>query len=195
MKCYLLLFCLLDILTLLSDLTPGVGVRFNGGIMHQYLCETEGDINFWTMQRGINLYLLTLAKSWAKWWHSLTDFNMRDYSHKHESILFGFPGHSDYAIAISYSILYAKHFIYREKLNNQNMLTIDVLSYLSHLKYILKIEKKNLYIFGFPGHSDYAIAISYSILYAKHFIYREKLNNQNMLTIDFLSYLPILNTY
>ncbi len=42
---------------------------------------------------------------------------------------------------INYCILYAKHFIYREKLNNQNMLTIDVLSYLSHLKYILKIEK------------------------------------------------------
>ncbi len=80
-------------------------------------------------------------KSWAKWWHSLTGFNIRDYPHIHESILFAFPGHNDDAIAINYCILYAKHFIYRKKLNNQNMLTIDHLLYLSHLKYILKIEK------------------------------------------------------
>ncbi len=64
---------------------------------------------------------------------------MRDYPHIHESILFGFLGHSYDGIAINY--LYAIHFIYRKKLNNQNMLTIDFLLYLSHLKYILKIEK------------------------------------------------------
>ncbi len=52
----------------------------------------------------------------AKWWHSLTGFNMRDYPHIHDS---------DDAIAINYCILYAKYFIYREKLNNQNILTID----------------------------------------------------------------------
>ncbi len=51
------------------------------------------------------------------------------------------PGHNDDTIAINYCILYAKLFIYREKLNNQNMLTIDFLLYMSHLKYILKIEK------------------------------------------------------
>ncbi len=66
---------------------------------------------------------------------------MRDYPHTHESFLLGFPRNSHDAIDINYCILYAKHFIYREKLNNQNMLTIDFLSYLSHLKYILKIEK------------------------------------------------------
>ncbi len=74
------------------------------------------------------------------WWHSITGFNMSDYPHIHEWILLGFPGHSDDAFAIN-CILYPKHFIYREKLNNQNMLTIDFLSYLSHLKYMLKIEK------------------------------------------------------
>ncbi len=84
-------------------------------------------------------------KSWAKWWHSLTGFNMRDYPHIYESILFGFPECSDDAIALNYCILYAKHFIYREILNNQNMLTIDFLAYLSHLKYILNIEKKHLH--------------------------------------------------
>ncbi len=70
---------------------------------------------------------------------------MRDYPHIHESIPFGFPGDRDDAIAINYCILYAKHFIYREKLNNQNMLTIDILQYLSHFKYILKIEKTHLH--------------------------------------------------
>ncbi len=81
-------------------------------------------------------------KGWVKWWHSLTSFNMRDYPHIHESILSGFPGDSDDAIAINYCILYEKHFVYREILNYQNMLTIDFLSYLSHFKYMLKIEKK-----------------------------------------------------
>ncbi len=81
-----------------------------------------------------------ILETFGKWWHSLTGFNMRDYPHVHESILFGFPGNSNDAIAINYCILYAKHFIYRAKLNNQNILTIDFLSYLSHLKYILKIE-------------------------------------------------------
>ncbi len=68
-------------------------------------------------------------------------FNMIDYPHMHESILFAFPRHSGDAIAINYCILYAKHCIYREKLNNQYILTIGLLSYLSHFKYILKIEK------------------------------------------------------
>ncbi len=41
-------------------------------------------------------------------------------------------------------MLYAKRYIYLEKLNenrNQNGLNIDLFGYLSHLKYILKIEK------------------------------------------------------
>ncbi len=83
-------------------------------------------------------------KSWAKWWQSMTGLNIRDESHIHESILFGFPGRSDDAIVINYCILYAKHYIYLEKLKenkNQNTFNIDFLGYLSKLKYILKIEK------------------------------------------------------
>ncbi len=41
-------------------------------------------------------------------------------------------------------MLYAKHYIYLEKLKenrNQTGLNIDFFGYLSHLKYILKIEK------------------------------------------------------
>ncbi len=73
----------------------------------------------------------------------MTGLNIRDESYIHESILFGFPGRSD-AIVINYCILYAKHYIYLEKLKenkNQNTLNIDFLGYVSKLKYILKIEK------------------------------------------------------
>ncbi len=41
----------------------------------------------------------------------MTGFNIREESDIHESILFGFPGSSDYATAINYCILYAKHYI------------------------------------------------------------------------------------
>ncbi len=74
----------------------------------------------------------------------MTHLNKRHESHIHESILFGFPGRSDDAIVINYCILYAKHYIYVEKLKenkNQKTLNIDFLDYLSKLKYILKIGK------------------------------------------------------
>ncbi len=74
----------------------------------------------------------------------MTGLNIRDESHMHESILFGFLVGSDNAIVINYSMLYAKDYIYFEKINentNQNTLNIDFLGYLSKLKYILKIEK------------------------------------------------------
>ncbi len=67
----------------------------------------------------------------------------------HESILFE---SSDNAIVINYCILYAKQYIYLEKLNdkkkwqkNKQNFNVDFLSYLSHLKNILKIEKKHMY--------------------------------------------------
>ncbi len=69
----------------------------------------------------------------------MTGLNIRDESHIHESILFGFPGRSDDAIVINYCILYAKHYIYIEKLKenkNQNTFNIDFLGYLFKLKYI-----------------------------------------------------------
>ncbi len=41
---------------------------------------------------------------------------IREESYIHESILFGFPGNSDDAIAINYCMLYAKYCIYLKKL-------------------------------------------------------------------------------
>ncbi len=55
-------------------------------------------------------------KSWAKWWEAMTGFNIREESYLNEYILFEFPGSNNDAIAISYCILYAKHYIYLEKL-------------------------------------------------------------------------------
>ncbi len=45
----------------------------------------------------------------------MSGFNIRDEWHIHESILFGFPERSDDAIVINYCIVYAKHYIYLEK--------------------------------------------------------------------------------
>ncbi len=68
-------------------------------------------------------------KSWAKWWQSMTGLNIRDESHIHESFLLGFPGRSNDAIVINYCILYAKHYVYLEKLKenkNQNSFNIKI---------------------------------------------------------------------
>ncbi len=50
----------------------------------------------------------------------MTDFNIREESYIHESILFRFPGSCDDVIAIKYCILYAKHYIYLEKVKEEN---------------------------------------------------------------------------
>ncbi len=61
-----------------------------------------------------------------------------------EYILFGFSGKSDNTIVANYCILYAKQYIYLEKLQSKNKNTnfnVDFRAYLSHLKYILKMEE------------------------------------------------------
>ncbi len=54
-----------------------------------------------------------------------------------------FPASSDDAIVINYCILYAKHYIYLEKLKEEEKreFNVDFLGYLCYLQYILKIEK------------------------------------------------------
>ncbi len=64
-----------------------------------------------------NIFFL---KSLAKWWDAMTSFNIREESYIHESTLFGFPGSSDDVIAINYCMLYAKFYIYLEKLKEEN---------------------------------------------------------------------------
>ncbi len=74
----------------------------------------------------------------------MTGFNIRYENDIHESILFGFPGISNEAVIITYFILHPKHYIYLEKLkedNKTNVFNVDFLEYLCHFKYKLKIEK------------------------------------------------------
>ncbi len=60
----------------------------------------------------------------------MTGFNIKEENYIHASILFRFHRGSDDDYVINYYILYAKHYIY-----------LELLGYLCHLKYILKIEK------------------------------------------------------
>ncbi len=81
-------------------------------------------------------------KGWSRWWYSITGFNLIEEDYIYEYILFGFPGKSDNSIVANYCILYAKQYIYLEKLKNKNTnFNVDFLGYLSHLKYILKMEE------------------------------------------------------
>ncbi len=78
----------------------------------------------------------------------MTHLNIRDESHIHVSIHFGIPGRGDDAIVINYCILYAKQYIYLDKLNeskNQNTLNIDFLGYLSKAQ--IYIKNRKAYVF------------------------------------------------
>ncbi len=57
-------------------------------------------------------------------------------------MLFGFTEKSDNTIVANYCILYAKQYTYLEKLKTKNTnFNVDFLGYVSHLKYILKMEE------------------------------------------------------
>ncbi len=75
------------------------------------------------------------------------NFNIRVEDHVHESILFGFPGTSDDVIVINYRILYAKYYIYLEKVKDKNQkpgFNVDFLGYQCYLKHTLKMEQNML---------------------------------------------------
>ncbi len=68
----------------------------------------------------------------------MTSLNIKDESHIHESILFGFPGRSDDAIIINYCILYAKQYIQLEKLKeNKNQNTLNIFNSIQINTFIL----------------------------------------------------------
>ncbi len=78
-----------------------------------------------------------LLKGWAKWWENITNLNIREEDHIHESILF-------FVIVINYCLPYAKYYIYLEKLkdNNKNpRFNVGFLGYICYPKEILKIEQ------------------------------------------------------
>ncbi len=75
---------------------------------------------------------MTDAQAGALRWKKLTNFNKRQQDDIIECIIFGFPSNTNNIITTNYCIIYAKHFIYQKKINNDN--NIDFLSSLSLLK-------------------------------------------------------------
>ncbi len=74
----------------------------------------------------------------AKWWFSITKVDIRHVSHLQENILFGFVGSNGITDVLNYCILYAKYYIYIQRLFNQNK--HDGYAYMTLLKNTLTIE-------------------------------------------------------
>ncbi len=70
----------------------------------------------------------------------VTKTDIRHANHLLENILFGFVGSNGITDVLSYCILYAKYYIYIQRLFNQNKL--DVSAYLTLLKNTLAIERQ-----------------------------------------------------
>ncbi len=89
-----------------------------------------------------------MYNDWVKWCQSMTGLNIRDDSHIHESILFGFPRKSDDTIVINYCILYVKQYIYLETFKenkNQNTLNIRLLGLPVQAQIYIKNRKKHMF--------------------------------------------------
>ncbi len=77
-------------------------------------------------------------KSWAKWWFSITKTDIWHLSQLQENIWYGFVGSNGITDVSNYCILYAKYYIYIQRLFNQNK--YDVYARLTLLKNTLIIE-------------------------------------------------------
>ncbi len=55
-----------------------------------------------------------------------------------ECITFGFQGDSDVIEVLNYCVVYAKYYIYIQRLYNNN--TLELFIYMSQLKYAMEIE-------------------------------------------------------
>jgi len=82
-------------------------------------------------------------KSFRNWWSGLTencDIFHIDFSINDEiNVIFGFPGGTEDIAVLNYCIIYAKYFIYLQKINDKQ--SIDFYSFLPFLKHKLKIIK------------------------------------------------------
>ncbi len=76
---------------------------------------------------------------WFNWWENLSDKDIRDSQVIDECILIGFPLNNDVMHVFNFCTLYAKYYIYIQRLFNNN--TLDLYVCLSQLKQALKIEE------------------------------------------------------
>ncbi len=77
-------------------------------------------------------------KSWVKWWFSITNSYIRHIDHLQDNILFGFVDSYSITDVLNYCILYAKYYIYIQRLFNQRKL--DVYACLTLLRNAVTIE-------------------------------------------------------
>ncbi len=78
--------------------------------------------------------------SWTTWSLNLTGYNILDNEFLVECLLFGFPGNSNNARLIKFCTLYAKYFIYTDKIKGNN--NFEFLCYIIYQKHVLMIETR-----------------------------------------------------
>ncbi len=106
-------------------------------------------------------------KGWSRWWHSITGFNLREKDYIYEYILFGFPGKSDNTIVANYCILYAKHYIYLEKLKNKS--TNFNVDFLGSISFYTQSEFNYIYYTKLYLYFRPCDKLSYPIYIHQHF--------------------------
>ncbi len=77
--------------------------------------------------------------SFYKWWNNISEFNIGRKDILKECTLFGYPSEEDIIQILNYCMLFAKYFIYTNKLNSNN--TLDLYLYLVLLKRKIYIQK------------------------------------------------------
>ena len=83
------------------------------------LCNTDSDTieHFFLTCNNVNHFWV----AFNNWWNRLTDENLIDLADTEklqQNILFGFPGHTDMIFVLNYCVIYAKYYIYKNKLIN-----------------------------------------------------------------------------
>ncbi len=76
---------------------------------------------------------------WFNWWGNISGIDIRDSQVTEECILFGFLLNNDVMHVLNFCTLYAKHYIYIQRLFNNN--TLDLYVCLTQLKQALRIEE------------------------------------------------------
>jgi len=103
-------------------------------------CKSDTDTiqHFFLLCHNVNCFWV----SFNNWWLRLTEQNLINIAEPQklqQSILLGFPDHSEKIEVLNYCILLAKHFIYNRKMNKCN--NFCILEYLIYLKSKLNLEK------------------------------------------------------
>ncbi len=76
---------------------------------------------------------------WFHWWECLSGIVIRNNQVIEQYVLFGFPSNSDVMQVLKFCILYAKYYIYIQRLFINN--TLDLYTCLNQLKQAMKTEE------------------------------------------------------